>query len=263
MHSQDEQQYVLDVDVENSSHSFHFFNPTPNNQAFCRKIDTSISVANMVMPPTSNHYQTLGVAGDSTETEILSAFRKLQRKYHPDRQPANTDLGASNLYSSHLNHAKDELLSETQRPRLDALLKANKQLPHFSEPHGIPMTTPFIKPKSWNPAPKPKPTPKKDNASAGSSTQSPNNGNHSYKHSRKTSYSDYKQGNETSDEGTPSKKQKTKWDEWRSKFGQEDWRRKFDQEDFVEVSDDDEDVDYQAQDSEEEDSDYQDQEMDD
>ncbi len=38
------------------------------------------------------HYDTLGIAPNSSKEEIKKAFIKLAKKYHPDRNPENSDV---------------------------------------------------------------------------------------------------------------------------------------------------------------------------
>ncbi|TGO43981.1 hypothetical protein BCON_0680g00010 [Botryotinia convoluta] len=105
----------------------------------------------MLPPPTTNHYQTLGVSGDSSNHDIERATRKLQLKIHPDKHPKDaTNLKEYTKYSTNVNHARDELLDISQRHQLDHLIRLNQPLSHYSQPMGQKKTIPFTKPASWS-----------------------------------------------------------------------------------------------------------------
>ncbi|MES2698746.1 MAG: DnaJ C-terminal domain-containing protein [Pseudomonadota bacterium] len=64
----------------------------------------------------SDPYATLGVARSATEAEIKSAYRKLAKQLHPDR---NTDNPAATARFSEVTHAYDLLSDKDKRARFD------------------------------------------------------------------------------------------------------------------------------------------------
>ena len=39
---------------------------------------------------TSNHYETLGISQDATQAEVKQAYRRLVKKFHPDKKPQDS-----------------------------------------------------------------------------------------------------------------------------------------------------------------------------
>lgn len=64
-----------------------------------------------------DYYEILGVKPDANETDIKSAYRKLARKYHPDR---NQDAGAEDRFKS-INEANEVLRDAEKRRSYDQL----------------------------------------------------------------------------------------------------------------------------------------------
>ena len=65
-----------------------------------------------------SYYRTLGVPEDADEKAIKSAYRKLAKQYHPDRNPG--DAGAEQRFKD-INEAYEVLKDEKQRTAYDAL----------------------------------------------------------------------------------------------------------------------------------------------
>src|SRR5579859_2325462 len=59
-----------------------------------------------------DYYDVLGVKPDASEAEIKAAYRKLARKYHPDK---NKDAGAEEKFKA-VNEA-NEVLRDTEKRR--------------------------------------------------------------------------------------------------------------------------------------------------
>ncbi|WP_233843015.1 DnaJ C-terminal domain-containing protein [Dyella sp. 2HG41-7] len=66
-----------------------------------------------------DYYDTLGVKPDASEADIKAAFRKLARKYHPDK---NKDAGAEEKFKA-VNEA-NEVLRDTEKRRAYDQLRA-------------------------------------------------------------------------------------------------------------------------------------------
>lgn len=64
-----------------------------------------------------DYYETLGVKPDASEAEIKAAYRKLARKYHPDR---NKDAGAEERFKA-INEANEVLRDAEKRRSYDQL----------------------------------------------------------------------------------------------------------------------------------------------
>ncbi|MGO4700413.1 DnaJ C-terminal domain-containing protein [Dyella sp. 2RAB6] len=62
-----------------------------------------------------DYYDTLGVKADASEAEIKAAFRKLARKYHPDK---NKDAGAEEKFKA-INEANEVLRDPEKRRAYD------------------------------------------------------------------------------------------------------------------------------------------------
>jgi DnaJ-class molecular chaperone len=68
----------------------------------------------------ADFYQTLGVARGASQDEIRTAFRKLARKYHPDKNPG--DKGAEEKFIE-ANGAHETLSHPDKRKAYDELLR--------------------------------------------------------------------------------------------------------------------------------------------
>lgn len=70
--------------------------------------------------PTENHYETLGITENASESEIKQAFRKLSLKYHPDKnQGSNETIG---LFHK-INEAYEVLGDSSKRKEYDMTRK--------------------------------------------------------------------------------------------------------------------------------------------
>ena len=58
-----------------------------------------------------DYYEILGVKPEASEAEIKTAYRKLARKYHPDK---NKEAGAEEKFKA-ANEAQEVLLDEIAR----------------------------------------------------------------------------------------------------------------------------------------------------
>src|SRR5438270_8213261 len=63
-----------------------------------------------------DYYETLGVKRNASENEIKSAYRKLARKYHPDRNPGDKQAEAS---FKEIQDAYDVLSDKNKRAQYD------------------------------------------------------------------------------------------------------------------------------------------------
>lgn len=77
----------------------------------------------------SNYYDVLGIPKDSNETEIKSTYRKLSRKWHPDR---NTSTEATEKFQK-INEAYETLSDSNKRKMYDNELNGVRM------PQGFPM----------------------------------------------------------------------------------------------------------------------------
>ena len=67
----------------------------------------------------SNYYQILGVNQDANAEEIKKAFRRLAMRYHPDRNPENTEEAGKKF--KEINEAYEVLGDEHKRWQYDRL----------------------------------------------------------------------------------------------------------------------------------------------
>ena len=92
---------------------------------------------------TSNFYDTLGVKKTASKDEIKKAYRSLQMKYHPDRNPGNND---AKLMTQKINEAYETLGDEQKRREYD-MMSDNpffRQLnPNSSPGHNVDMNDIF------------------------------------------------------------------------------------------------------------------------
>lgn len=80
-----------------------------------------------------DYYEILGVKPDASETEIKSAYRKLARKYHPDK---NKDAGAEDKFKA-INEANEVLKDAEKRRSYDQLRAGGyRQGEQFRPPPG-------------------------------------------------------------------------------------------------------------------------------
>src|ERR671937_3080793 len=63
-----------------------------------------------------DYYETLGVARNASDNEIKSAYRKLARQYHPDRNPGDKQAEAR---FKEVQEAYDVLSDKTKRANYD------------------------------------------------------------------------------------------------------------------------------------------------
>ncbi len=80
-----------------------------------------------------DYYDILGVKPDASETEIKAAYRKLARKYHPDK---NKDAGAEEKFKA-ANEAQEVLMDAEKRRAYDQLRAGGyRQGEQFRPPPG-------------------------------------------------------------------------------------------------------------------------------
>ena len=80
-----------------------------------------------------DYYDILGVKPDASETEIKAAYRKLARKYHPDK---NKDAGAEEKFKA-ANEAQEVLMDAEKRRSYDQLRAGGyRQGEQFRPPPG-------------------------------------------------------------------------------------------------------------------------------
>jgi len=83
-----------------------------------------------------NFYNILGVNENSTEKEIKTAYRKLQMKYHPDKNPGNQE---AHDMTQKINEAYETLGDEHKRQEYDTqrknpFLRMNSHMPGGGDP---------------------------------------------------------------------------------------------------------------------------------
>lgn len=66
-----------------------------------------------------DYYQTLGVSTDASPEDIKKAFRRLALRYHPDRNPGNTEEAEGRF--KEINEAYEVLGNEQKRRKYDYL----------------------------------------------------------------------------------------------------------------------------------------------
>lgn len=71
--------------------------------------------------PLKDYYKTLGVSEKASDADIKSAFRKLAKEYHPDRNPGNRDAEAK---FKEINEAHEHLSNKEKRARYDQMKDA-------------------------------------------------------------------------------------------------------------------------------------------
>jgi len=83
-----------------------------------------------------NHYETLGVSENASDTELKQAFRKLAMQYHPDKNPGNNE--AENKFKQ-INEAYSTLSDAKKRTEYDNIRKygGNTNTHHGFRQHGF------------------------------------------------------------------------------------------------------------------------------
>lgn len=78
-----------------------------------------------------NFYNILGISENSTKDEIKKAYRSLQMKYHPDKNPGNQE---AHDMTQKINEAYETLGDEQKRQEYD-MMRNNPFLNHNGPPH--------------------------------------------------------------------------------------------------------------------------------
>lgn len=63
------------------------------------------------------HYKTIELDESATTEQIKVQYKKLQRKYHPDKNQCDTDL--ANMISARINNAYDTLGNPEKKAEYD------------------------------------------------------------------------------------------------------------------------------------------------
>jgi molecular chaperone DnaJ len=83
----------------------------------------------MVGQDTKNYYELLGVSQEASEDDIRKAYRKLAKKYHPDKTGGDTDAEDK---LKEINSAYDTLKNSEKRQEYDQQLKYGNGFAGFS-----------------------------------------------------------------------------------------------------------------------------------
>jgi len=83
--------------------------------------------------PIKDYYKTLGVSEKATEQEIKTAFRKLAKEYHPDRNPGNK---AAEARFKEISEANEALSNKDKRAKYDQMKTAQASGFDFSNYSG-------------------------------------------------------------------------------------------------------------------------------
>src|SRR5689334_2575550 len=73
-------------------------------------------------------YEVLGIKPDATDAEIKHAYRRLTRKFHPDRNPGDNDCVAK---FKDVQNAYEVLSDKQERAKYDDVISAKSQMPPF------------------------------------------------------------------------------------------------------------------------------------
>ncbi|EOY02473.1 hypothetical protein SCA6_017745 [Theobroma cacao] len=109
---------IYQFSVPKSSHIYGKFNPNKSNSRWGKKW-TEIRCCNQRVGEKArakkNYYELLGVSADSNPQEIKEAYRRLQKKYHPDIAGQE-----GHEYTLMLNEAYQVLIKDDLRRNYDA-----------------------------------------------------------------------------------------------------------------------------------------------
>jgi len=78
-----------------------------------------------IIDPDKSFYDIFGIKMESTSGEITKAYRKLSRKYHPDKNPENKKIAEENFVE--VNKIYNILIDPQRRSRYDNTLLNNPQ----------------------------------------------------------------------------------------------------------------------------------------
>ena len=89
----------------------------------------------------TDYYVVLGIAEDSDEETIRSAFRALARRYHPD-----VGAGSSPVEFQRAREAYEALVDPARRRHYDQQLRASRTQPVVREVREVIVSAPFAEP---------------------------------------------------------------------------------------------------------------------
>ncbi len=88
----------------------------------------------------SDFYQILGIAQQASESEIRTAYRRLARQYHPDRNPGDSTCEAKFV---EINEAHATLADPEKRRKYDTLQRLHLRDARSGRPQPRTATTQF------------------------------------------------------------------------------------------------------------------------